>query len=70
MPACLPVALWLVALTFTRPGLRGLNRGRINDVYRPLRQNDALSFKLAVALSQKAFPQIVFNQLIAKLTQC
>ena len=70
MPTCLPVALWLAIFAFTRPGLRGLNRCCINDVYTPLRQNDALGFKLVVDLSQKAFPQIVFNQLIAKPSQC
>ena len=52
MPTCLPVALWLAALAFTRPGLRGLNRCCINDVYTPLRQNNVFGIKLVVDLSQ------------------
>ena len=75
MPICTTktfqlVALWLAIFAFTRPGLRGLNRWCINDVYTPLRQNNVFGIKLVVDLSQKAFPQIVFNQLIAKPTQC
>ena len=46
------VALWLAIFAFTRPGLRGLNRCCINDVYTPFCQNDVLGFKLTVDLSQ------------------
>ena len=52
MPTCLFIALWLAIFAFTRPGLRGLNRWCVNDVYTPLRQNNVFGIKLVVDLSQ------------------
>jgi len=58
-----------VALAFSWAKLYGFDWGCIDDAYTPLRQNYVPGFKLAVDLSQKAFPQIVFNQPIAKPSQ-
>ena len=70
MPACFFVALCLAVFTLAWPGLRGLNRCCINDIDAALCQNNVLGFKLTVDLSQKTFPQVVFNQVIAEPTQC
>ena len=66
MPTCLFIALWLAIFAFTRPGLRGLNRCCINDVYAPLRQDNVFGMQ---RWSQKFGPLVKMDQLMGKMIQ-